>query len=367
MLQKFDFTLNQNEHERLFFDSLVGLYLGSDASLVFPHGRIQILLPGQSLKVKTDDQLHILLKGVLLHDLGWLSPGCHFTELDSDLTPKDAPALLWSLDRSAPELSRHPGKNLRAAIESALDASGRALDAATPPDDLPAPETLCNLKHPLIERQAARLLRTTEEATAQAVFKFVQEMPYRFGTWQEYASTTLERGVGMCTTKANLQAALLRACGLEAGFTEIPMEMKVLGNLMPEAWLALMRPVVRHYFGVVKLDGRWHAADSSYTDAAMGIYLEQFAGYDHLLPAHLATGKPYSPTHDYNGVDVFDIPVTAHLNEEMGKKSRFSPMQFEALNTRLDRAQNCWQKWVAPDHPDLQQAEPAQQDTERRA
>jgi len=85
----------------------------------------------------------------------------------------------------------------------------------------------------------------------------------------------------------------------------------------------------------------------------MGIYLESFPDYAHLLPAHVSIGKPYSPTAEKNGVDPFDIQVVPHLNEEMSKKSRFSPAQFEALNTRLDRAQGSWRNWVEEDHPDL--------------
>ena len=209
------------------------------------------------------------------------------------------------------------------------------------------------MDHPAIQRRVARLRRSSDEATAQAIFSFVQSLPYRFGNWQERASDTLARGSGMCTTKANLQVALMRAAGLEAGFSEVPMVMSVLGKLMPDAWLPLMRPTVRHYFGAVKLGGRWHAADSSYTDDSMQIYLEAIPGFDYLLPATLSNGHPYSPAHAHDGLDVFDIQVVPHLQDEMSKKSRFSPMQFEALNTRLDRAQGSWKQWLAPDHPDL--------------
>ena len=353
MLHKFDFSQNATVSEGYFFDSLLGLYLGSDAAAIFAHGKIQTLPEGGVLDVHSADQLCVLLQGVLTHDQGWLSPGCHFRGQTQQMTVKGAQAVVWVLDMAGADWARADKAVLRRALDAALVAAETAVAASTPPRGLPDPETLCDVDHPAIRRRAARLLRTTEEATAQAVFAFVQAMPYRFGNWQERASDTLARGSGMCTTKANLQVALMRACGLDAGFAEVPMEMSVLGKLMPDAWLPLMRPKVRHYFGAVKLGGRWHAADSSYNDDSMRIYLEQIPGFDYLLPARISTGTPYSPAHSHDGLDMFDIAVVPHLNEEMSKKSRFSTMQFEALNTRLDRAQGCWQKWVSADHRDL--------------
>ncbi|MDD7970247.1 transglutaminase-like domain-containing protein [Roseinatronobacter alkalisoli] len=354
MLHKLDFTRNATVSEGYFFDSLLGLYLGSAAQAVFAQGIIHTLTEGQELPVQSPDNLCVLLQGVLTHDHGWQSPGCHFHSVMQPLKVKGAQSTVWVLDTAGADWLKPERAYLRTVLDGALNAAERAVAEATPPRDLPDPETLCDVDHPAIRRRAARLLRTTEEATAQAVFAFVQAMPYRFGNWQERASDTLARGSGMCTTKANLQVALMRACGLEAGFAEVPMEMCVLGKLMPDAWLPMMRPTVRHYFGAVRLGGRWHAADSSYNDDSMRIYLEQIPGFDYLLPARIGEGTPYSPAHSHDGLDMFDIAVVPHLHDEMSKKSRFSPMQFEALNTRLDRAQGCWQKWVGADHPDLQ-------------
>ena len=348
MLHNLDILRKQGQAELFFFDSLLGLYLGTFAQPVFAAGRIQTFLPDSAVPPLQQGMLAVLLQGVLVGPTVTLSPGCHLDGPTPEMVVKGGPAQVWIVDRDSTAV-----RPLRAAIDGALTAAKRAVDAATPAPELPDATTLCDTDHPEIRRRAARLLRTTEEATAQAIFKFVQSMPYRFGNWQERASDTLARGSGMCTTKANLQVALMRAAGLEAGFSEVPMVMSVLGKLMPDAWLPMMRPTVRHYFGAVKLGGRWHAADSSYNDDSMRIYLESIPGFDYLLPAQIAQGVPYSPAHSHDGLDLFDIDVVPHLNEEMSKKSRFSAQQFEALNTRLDRAQGCWRKWVADDHPDL--------------
>lgn len=354
MLPKHQFEDCASSEALYFLDSILGLYLGSAALPVFRTGRVVPLKSGQEFQPSDACGLVVILHGIVAHDAGWFSPGCHVSADIPTLRAQDNPAAIWVADEKALLQERFAGQSLAQLLEDALSAAAEAIAAATPPRDLPDVVTLCDVHHPKIRRQAARLMRMTPEATAQAIFKFVQAMPYRFGTWQERASDTLQRGSGMCTTKANLQVALMRACGLEAGFTEVPMVMSVLGKLMPDAWLPLMRPRVRHYFGAVRLDGCWHAADSSYSDDSMQIYLEQIPGFDYLLPAQIATGKPYSPAHSHDGLDMFDIQVVPHLHDEMGKKSRFSPMQFEALNTRLDRAQGSWRKWVSPDHPDLQ-------------
>ena len=173
--------------------------------------------------------------------------------------------------------------------------------------------------------------------------------PYRFGAWQERASDTLARGVGMCTTKTNLQVALLRAAGLEAGFVEIPMSTKVLGKLMPTGWLALQRPTVKHYFAAVNLAGVWHGCDSSYDYASYRIFLEMFPWMAPREEPVLTEGHPYIPALEIQHKDLFDIQVVPAIADEMGKRSRFLPRHFEALNTRVDRARGAHRRWGEAD------------------
>ena len=328
-----------------FDDSTLGLYLDENAANVFALGRVRTLAPGEPLADPNPFALHIILAGRLAGAHSWYGPGNHISGVH-EVQAVDLPARVWTLDMKSACWSDPANRPLRRAMTHALIAADAAEAAATPPTALPPPETLCDINHPEIRRRAARLRRATQASTAEAILKFVQPMPYRFGTWQEHASDTMARGTGMCTTKANLQVALMRAAGLEAGFVEIPMPTSTLGKLMPASWLSMMRPTVRHYFAAVKLGGRWHSADSSYDDDAMRVYLETIPYVAHLLPAFLGEGRPYSPALESEYKDPFDITVVPHLHEEMGKRSRFLPRHFEALNTRLDRARGTQRHWA---------------------
>ena len=335
-----------------FEDSVLALYLGPLSDRVFQLGRVDLLVGGQPAFSGGAACVHVVLAGVLEQGRTWQGPGNHFVGEGARLRVVGELVRLWTLDRSSARWATAADASTRSALEAALAAAERALEAAAPPVVLPDPASLCDLAHPRIRECAQQLSRPTPAGTAEAIYRFVQPMPYRFGIWQERASDTLARGVGMCTTKANLQVALLRAAGLEAGFVEAPLPMTVLGRLMPAAWLGLMRETVKHYFCAVRLSGRWHPADASYNDDSLAIYVERFPHLDACRHGLFGEGRPFSPAAVYAGRDPFDITVVEHLNAQMGKRSRFEAHHFEALNTRLDRVQRCWQRWlVAEDRP----------------
>lgn len=321
----------------LFADSVLGLYLDDRAAEVWAMGRVLHLAPGAALSDAGAMRLFVVLDGRLAGPSGWYGPGNHVHSPEGGLQAVDVPARVWMLDLSAAEW-RAPGNlALRRALVGAIARAEDAERAATPPAILPDPATLCDSDHPEIRRQAVRLRRATPASTAEAVLQFVQRMPYRFGPWQERASDTLRKGVGMCTTKTNLQVALMRACGLRAGFAEFPIATAFLGMFMPEGWRALQRPTVRHYYGAVMLGGRWHAADASFCDACFEITKDSHPEAQPYRRPTLAEGRPYVPALMVLQIDPWQMEVVDNLHAEMGKKSRFQPRHFEALNTRLDR------------------------------
>ena len=337
-------TLNPELLE-LFHDSTFGLYLDAQDSAVFSMGTVHELASGAALDNTGFHPLHVVLDGRLTGETDWFGPGNHFEATGQTLTAADLPARVWTLDMGGDMWTAADNRQLRKVAAQALLAADAAEANATPPMSLPDPATLCDFDHPEIRRQAARLRRATPASTAEAVLKFVHGFPYRFGAWQERASDTLMRGVGMCTTKTNLQVALMRAADLEAGFVEVPMSTSVLGKLMPRGWLALQRPTVKHYFAAVKLGGVWHGADSSYDYASYRIFLEMFPWMADREEPVLTEGSPYIPALEIQHADLFDITVADSIASEMGKRSRFLPRHFEALNTSVDRVRGAHLPW----------------------
>jgi transglutaminase-like putative cysteine protease len=342
------------EHEALFRDSTLGFYLDDKADSIFRLGTVSKLDADTPLDAPSPYSLYTVLQGRLGHSTAWYGPGNHFRASQSDprptLTALGDPVLLWRLDLASDDWQAQSTMPLRRAMTLAMLATDAAYRSVTPVSDaeLPDKTRLCDHQHPAIQKCARQLSGTTPAETARNIFYFVQSMPYRFGTWQETASTTLTKGVGMCTTKANLQVALYRACNLEAGFIEAPLELSVLGIIMPPSWRALMRSSFKHYYTAVNINGYWHSADATFNDDVCDAFVEANPEFAQLVPVTFAEGYPYSPSALMNQTNPFlqDAEVLPNLEEEMSKKSRFSMQHFEALNTRLDRIQSVYMPLV---------------------
>lgn len=334
-----------------FADSVPGLYLDRRAAPVFEQGQVRTLLPGAELSMPPGS-LTVLLRGQLLGSSRWWGPGNHLLETAGPVRAGEPGARVWTLPAG-------PSAGQQALLDALLAAES-AEQAALASFRMPPSEDPCNHDHPLIRRAASRFQDATEEASARAVFRFVQRMPYRFGGWHERASDTLLRGMGVCTAKAHLQVALWRALGLQAGFIEIELPMRVLALLMPSRWTALMRSHVRHYCAAVRLAGRWHVADASFSDETIRLFIEA----DPSLKPHglveFGIGQPFHPVAGIQGLDPFEVQVVPDLHATMRKRSRFEPHHFEALNVRLDRAHGLHHLWVQRLEP-LQWPQGAQQ------
>ena len=325
-----------------FAESVLGLYLTHHAPEVFDLGTVHTLLPETRLQLPAGS-LVVLLRGQLLGAEGWWGPGNHLMDRTGTVQAGVPGARIWQLAAGS-----HAG---HAQVLNALLAAEAAEMAAAAQFRLPVLEDPCNHTHPLVQRSARRLLRDTPEATAQAIYNFVRRMPYRFGGWQERASDTLVRGLGMCTSKANLQVALMRASGLPAGFVEIVMPMGVLRLLMPERWGPLMRSEARHYCAAVFLQDRWHVADASFSDEAIGLFVQAEPALTPHSHARFGAGEPFHPVAMIQNRDPFDIEVFTDLSPVMQKQSRFQPHHFEALNTLIDQAHGLHHLWVQKQTP----------------
>ena len=94
------------------------------------------------------------------------------------------------------------------------------------------PTTICDSTHPDVVALSKRLIPTGNTSAARAaatVRTWVrQNIRYVLRDKAERASETLAAREGMCTNKANLQVALLRAAGIPAGY--------VLAHITKEAF-----------------------------------------------------------------------------------------------------------------------------------
>ncbi|MGH7598406.1 MAG: cyclic nucleotide-binding domain-containing protein [bacterium] len=197
----------------------------------------------------------------------------------------------------------------------------------------------CDHTHPAIIQLARSLRRNTAWNTAVAIWEFVRAMPYRFGFWNLRASSTLRLGHGMCTTKANLQVALLRACGLNGAFTELKIDSQCVSLCMPTAYRATIARQIKHYFAVVNLDGRWFPCDASFTPQCMPLVINAIPEFEPYLRYSFGPDKPYNIVGEASGLDPFDFQPLPDLAKVMNKKPFYDEDNFEAMNVLLDKAQ----------------------------
>jgi len=117
------------------------------------------------------------------------------------------------------------------------------------------PTEICDAAHPAVVALSKRLIPSGCSAAraAAAVRSWVRaHITYVLRDKAEKASETLEAREGMCTNKANLQVALLRAAGIPAGFVlaHITKEAFVGPQILDEVF-DLIQPVTVHVFCAV--------------------------------------------------------------------------------------------------------------------
>lgn len=285
--------------------------------------------------------LHVITSGQVRFEGGSFGPGAHAGEIGFLLgVPRTADVIAngtvetWTVAFDA--LGRDPEMAARLICALALELPSRIRKLRPPP----APDKdFCNTEHPAIVSLANSLRGTSEAQTALAIWSFVSAMPYRFGIWWQRASDTLRQGWGMCTTKSNLEVALMRAAGLDAGFVEITADSMIVRPLIPDAWQGAIKPGMKHFLGAVKLGGRWHAADASFTRPILNHFSTLFPAAEGLDKKILAPGQPFHPAAVGLGLDPFDVDVLPSLDKAMARRSSHDIDRLEVMNVVVDRLQ----------------------------
>lgn len=190
----------------------------------------------------------------------------------------------------------------------------------------------CDIHHPLVKAKAELLSRSSAKDTAIAIWDFISLIDYRFDFWNVKASETLEKKQGMCTNKANLQIALLRANGIPAGYGVMKIDREAFRKISTTDFFEKISPVTTHVFCYVFLDGRWIAADAT---------------RDRKIPPEKA-GIEDIRLHPWDGETDFkkpafvvsEEPMVANLDAKLEIKPRFLTREvLDEINSHIDRSE----------------------------
>ena len=305
--------------------------------------------------------LYVVLDGALLPAMPsgapprfWVGPGDVCGEVGFALgTPRGTTMIafgpaprVWRIHR---DVLSHSGGDTGAAMSRLLAAISRVVWARL---ERPATEAAtwteadyCDHRSPSVVTMARRLSRRTPFETACAIWAALWKMPYRFGSWQWSASETIARGHGMCTTKAVLQVALMRALGLECGYVRGELVGPLVRACMSAAYAPRFdRPTFKHYYAAARVDGRWVPLDASFSLGSLSLIAETehhvrpFVTWDALVEGCVNGAATLG------GTDPYAIEVCSDIHDVMCKSATYDAKNAGAMNVLLDRAQG----YVAP-------------------
>lgn len=194
----------------------------------------------------------------------------------------------------------------------------------------------CDHTHRSIMALESHLRGKDPWSTAENVWQFVSHLPFRFGHWHTRASQTLEVGFGTTTSKANLQVALFRALGMEAGYARIKVPGGFYDALKPPGLRKHHANAVAldHDFCAVKLDDRWVPCDGSFTKEALQLLAEMKPEFRELI------WERFQPSHGFSMIPILQGDPQFDVSETLDSYMlNVDPGNLEAMNISLDKVQ----------------------------
>jgi len=161
--------------------------------------------------------------------------------------------------RDSPSAEPHPVPRISGPVASSAVPWDRSLGA--PQADhvnlmlFLLPTKFCDADHPAVQALAQKIIprQCTIAEAASRVRNWVREhVIYVLDTKDRRASETLSRGEGMCTNKANLQVALLRAAGIPAGYVIVHISKTAFKSdtMLPAMYDTIADPTVHCFCAV---------------------------------------------------------------------------------------------------------------------
>lgn len=192
----------------------------------------------------------------------------------------------------------------------------------------------CDCEHSEIRAKTRELEGKDETETAINVWNFISLIPYRFDFWNIKASETLAKWRGMCTNKANLQIAILRAAGIPAAYGIMKIRKSALLDVSDQEFYEKISPVTTHIFAYVYLNGEWIATDATRDRTLEGD-----------VPPNPLDNRAYpwdGKTHYKKSPDyvVSEQPISPNIDQKLEVKPRFLTQEvLENINNHIDRMQ----------------------------
>ncbi|HOC02375.1 MAG TPA: transglutaminase-like domain-containing protein [Candidatus Ratteibacteria bacterium] len=133
-----------------------------------------------------------------------------------------------------------------------------------PDDEYVKSTRYCDLESKEIIEFCSNYKNLSALDTIEEIFNFVRDtIKYRFDYPWRYASETLKKKTGNCFNKANLQIALLRRCGIPAGYGVYLIKKEILKVLLPYDIFEMVNDPTIHVFAKVYINNRWISLDAT--------------------------------------------------------------------------------------------------------
>ena len=191
------------------------------------------------------------------------------------------------------------------------------------------PTKICDVENPDIKMKSYFLTKKSfsEKQKAIDIFNFVRdEIKYRFDYSYTKASETLKRGYGNCFNKSNLQIALLRSCGIYAGYRVYLIKKEVFLPIVPkDIYEKISQPTV-HVSCAVYIEKKWVESDSTidfelynhiYRNMENWKYVEWDGENDISIPAEYIVENQGI----YSNIDLYLLNPPKFWNDELLEKA----------------------------------------------
>lgn len=192
-----------------------------------------------------------------------------------------------------------------------------------------SPTKVCDIENVDLKMRSEILTKNTNtlEEKAINIFNFVREqVKYGFDYPYTKASETLKKGYGNCFNKSNLQIALLRSCGIYAGYRVYLIKKEVFLPIVPkDIYEKISQPTV-HVSCAVYIEKKWVESDSTidfelynhiYRNMENWKYVEWDGENDISIPAEYIVENQGI----YSNIDLYLLNPPKFWNDELLEKA----------------------------------------------